>query len=120
LKQILIQNILFYLKFDFLSFRQNEGVIVLGATNRRKDLDKALMRPGRFDVEIYVNKPDYFGRKEILDLYLSRILTHEVDTVYLARCTTGFTGADLENMVRKIRLFYVTSAISFCFLFTIL
>ncbi|KAL0126043.1 hypothetical protein PUN28_004855 [Cardiocondyla obscurior] len=85
-------------------FRQNEGVIVLGATNRRKDLDKALMRPGRFDVEIYVNKPDYFGRKEILDLYLSRILTHEVDTVYLARCTTGFTGADLENMVNQAAL----------------
>ncbi|CAL1678113.1 unnamed protein product [Lasius platythorax] len=85
-------------------FRQNEGVIVLGATNRRKDLDKALMRPGRFDVEIYVNKPDYFGRKEILDLYLSRILTHEVDTVYLARCTTGFTGADLENMINQAAL----------------
>lgn len=60
------------------------------------------MRPGRFDVEIYVNKPDYLGRKEILDLYLSKILTHEIDTVYLARCTTGFTGADLENMVRII------------------
>ncbi|XP_025988099.1 ATP-dependent zinc metalloprotease YME1L [Solenopsis invicta] len=85
-------------------FRQNEGVIVLGATNRRKDLDKALMRPGRFDVEIYVNKPDYLGRKEILDLYLARILTHEVDTVYLARCTTGFTGADLENMVNQAAL----------------
>ncbi|XP_029663081.1 ATP-dependent zinc metalloprotease YME1 homolog isoform X3 [Formica exsecta] len=85
-------------------FRQNEGVIVLGATNRRKDLDKALMRPGRFDVEIYINKPDYFGRKEILDLYLSRILTHEVDTVYLARCTTGFTGADLENMINQAAL----------------
>ncbi|XP_011873836.1 PREDICTED: ATP-dependent zinc metalloprotease YME1 homolog isoform X2 [Vollenhovia emeryi] len=85
-------------------FRQNEGVIILGATNRRKDLDKALMRPGRFDVEIYVNKPDYGGRKEILDLYLSRILTHEVDTVYLARCTIGFTGADLENMVNQAAL----------------
>ncbi|KAL6439837.1 hypothetical protein ACFW04_004099 [Cataglyphis niger] len=85
-------------------FRQNEGVIVLGATNRRKDLDKALMRPGRFDVEIYINKPDYFGRKEILDLYLSRILTHDVDTVYLARCTTGFTGADLENMINQAAL----------------
>ncbi|XP_072755645.1 ATP-dependent zinc metalloprotease YME1L isoform X1 [Anoplolepis gracilipes] len=85
-------------------FRQNEGVIVLGATNRRKDLDKALMRPGRFDVEIYISKPDYFGRKEILDLYLSRILTHEVDTVYLARCTTGFTGADLENMINQAAL----------------
>lgn len=89
---------------NFLSFRQNEGVIVLGATNRRKDLDKALMRPGRFDVEIYVNKPDYLGRKEILDLYLSKILTHEVDTIYLARCTAGFTGADLENMVTNINL----------------
>lgn len=88
-----------FCNFPFASFRQNEGVIVLGATNRRKDLDKALMRPGRFDVEIYVNKPDYLGRKEILDLYLSRILTQEIDTVYLARCTTGFTGADLENMV---------------------
>ncbi|XP_026828195.1 ATP-dependent zinc metalloprotease YME1 homolog isoform X2 [Ooceraea biroi] len=85
-------------------FRQNEGVIVLGATNRRKDLDKALMRPGRFDVEIYVNKPDYLGRKEILDLYLSRILTHDIDTVYLARCTTGFTGADIENMVNQAAL----------------
>ncbi|XP_011694970.1 PREDICTED: ATP-dependent zinc metalloprotease YME1 homolog [Wasmannia auropunctata] len=85
-------------------FRQNEGVIVLGATNRRKDLDKALMRPGRFDVEVYVDKPDYIGRKEILDLYLSRILTHEVDTVYFARCTTGFTGADLENMVNQAAL----------------
>ncbi|XP_032671789.1 ATP-dependent zinc metalloprotease YME1L [Odontomachus brunneus] len=85
-------------------FRQNEGVIVLGATNRRKDLDKALMRPGRFDVEIYVNKPDYLGRKEILDLYLSKILTHEIDTVYLARCTTGFTGADLENMINQAAL----------------
>ncbi|KAG5313567.1 YME1 metalloprotease, partial [Pseudoatta argentina] len=85
-------------------FRQNEGVIVLGATNRRKDLDKALMRPGRFDVEIYVNKPDYLGRKEILDLYLARILTHEIDTDYLARCTTGFTGADLENMVNQAAL----------------
>ncbi|XP_012230765.1 ATP-dependent zinc metalloprotease YME1L [Linepithema humile] len=85
-------------------FRQNEGVIVLGATNRRKDLDKALMRPGRFDVEIYVNKPDYLGRKEILDLYLSKILTHDVDTVYLARCTTGFTGADLENMINQAAL----------------
>ncbi|XP_011136885.1 ATP-dependent zinc metalloprotease YME1 homolog [Harpegnathos saltator] len=85
-------------------FRQNEGVIVLGATNRRKDLDKALMRPGRFDVEIYVNKPDYSGRKEILDLYLAKILTHDVDTVYLARCTTGFTGADLENMINQAAL----------------
>ncbi|XP_023288984.1 ATP-dependent zinc metalloprotease YME1 homolog isoform X2 [Orussus abietinus] len=82
-------------------FHQNEGVIVLGATNRREDLDRALMRPGRFDVEIVVNPPDYNGRKEILDLYLSRVLTHNVDVDYLARCTTGFTGADLENMINQ-------------------
>ncbi|XP_015597301.1 ATP-dependent zinc metalloprotease YME1 homolog isoform X1 [Cephus cinctus] len=85
-------------------FHQNEGVIVLGATNRREDLDKALMRPGRFDVEIFVNAPDYLGRKEILDLYLSRILTRDVDAEYLARCTTGFTGADIENMVNQAAL----------------
>ncbi|XP_043262518.1 ATP-dependent zinc metalloprotease YME1L [Colletes gigas] len=85
-------------------FLQNEGVIVLGATNRRDDLDKALLRPGRFDVEIYVNVPDYAGRKEILDLYLSRVLTQDVDVDYLARCTVGFTGADLENMINQAAL----------------
>ncbi|XP_053981635.1 ATP-dependent zinc metalloprotease YME1L-like isoform X1 [Hylaeus volcanicus] len=85
-------------------FLQNEGVIVLGATNRRDDLDNALMRPGRFDVEIYVNIPDFIGRKEILDLYLSRILTRDVDIDYLARCTVGFTGADIENMVNQAAL----------------
>ncbi|XP_015433737.1 PREDICTED: ATP-dependent zinc metalloprotease YME1 homolog [Dufourea novaeangliae] len=85
-------------------FLQNEGVIVLGATNRRDDLDKALLRPGRFDLQIYVNKPDVLGRKEILDLYLSRILTRDIDVDYLARCTTGFTGADIENMVNQAAL----------------
>lgn len=85
-------------------FHQNEGVIVLGATNRREDLDKALMRPGRFDVQIVIHRPDYLGRKEILDLYLSRVLTRDVDTEYLARCTTGFTGADLENMINQAAL----------------
>ena len=85
-------------------FLQNEGVIVLGATNRRDDLDKALMRPGRFDVEIFVQKPDYLGRKDILDLYLSRISTRDVDVEYLARCTVGFTGADIETMVNQAAL----------------
>lgn len=72
---------------------------MLGATNRRDDLDRALMRPGRFDVEVVVDIPDYLSRKEIFDLYLSRILTQEVDAEYLAKCTVGFTGADIENMV---------------------
>ncbi|KAK7862663.1 hypothetical protein R5R35_009236 [Gryllus longicercus] len=85
-------------------FHQNEGVIVLGATNRRDDLDKALLRPGRFDVEVNVPTPDYTGRKEILDLYLGRVLSKDVDVEMLARGTTGFTGADLENMVNQAAL----------------
>lgn len=80
-------------------FHQNEGVIVLGATNRAQDLDKALLRPGRFDTEVVVNVPDLAGRKEIFDLYLSRVLTREVDSGLLAKATIGFTGADIENMV---------------------
>lgn len=87
---------MFFYTFRFL---QNEGVIVLGATNRRDDLDKALMRPGRFDVEVLVDIPNYSSRKEIFDLYLSRIFTEDVDSDYLAKCTPGFTGADIENMV---------------------
>ncbi|KAF8795426.1 ATP-dependent zinc metalloprotease YME1L-like [Argiope bruennichi] len=86
-------------------FRQNEGVIVLGATNRRDDLDKALLRPGRFDVEINVSIPDLNGRKEILELYLGKVkLASDVNVEVLARGTTGFTGADLENMVNQAAL----------------
>lgn len=87
-------------------FHQNEGVIVLGATNRRDDLDQALLRPGRFDVEVTVPTPDYTGRKEILGLYLGKILSKGIDVELLARGTTGFTGADLENMVNQAALRY--------------
>lgn len=86
-------------------FHQNEGVIVLGATNRRDDLDQALLRPGRFDVEVSVPTPDYVGRREILALYLARVAAHPaVDAELLARATTGFTGADLESMVNQAAL----------------
>lgn len=85
-------------------FHQNEGVIVLGATNRREDLDKALLRPGRFDVEVTVPAPDFSGRKEILTLYLSQIRSSGINVDILARGTTGFTGADLENMVNQAAL----------------
>ncbi|XP_044265059.1 ATP-dependent zinc metalloprotease YME1L [Tribolium madens] len=85
-------------------FHQNEGVIVLGATNRRDDLDQALLRPGRFDVEVTVPTPDFTGRKEILGLYLGKVLAKGVDLELLARGTTGFTGADLENMVNQAAL----------------
>lgn len=86
-------------------FRQNEGVIVLGATNRRDDLDKALIRPGRFDVEIQVPLPDFEGRKDIIRLYLDKIkYSSNVDIDVLSRGTTGFTGADLENMINQAAL----------------
>ena len=81
-------------------FVSNEGVIVLGATNREDDLDKALLRPGRFDTKVQVSNPDIKGRKEILQLYLNKIKhdnTVKVDN--LASRTTGFSGADLENLV---------------------
>lgn len=75
----------------------------MGATNRRDDLDKALLRPGRFDVEVQVPIPDFTGRKEILDHYLQKIkLSNDVDVELLARGTTGFTGADLENLVNQV------------------
>ncbi|XP_017003102.3 ATP-dependent zinc metalloprotease YME1L isoform X3 [Drosophila takahashii] len=85
-------------------FHQNAGVIVLGATNRRDDLDQALLRPGRFDVEVMVSTPDFTGRKEILGLYLTKILHDEIDLDMLARGTSGFTGADLENMINQAAL----------------
>uniref|UniRef100_A0A2M3Z283 Putative atp-dependent zinc metalloprotease yme1 n=1 Tax=Anopheles braziliensis TaxID=58242 RepID=A0A2M3Z283_9DIPT len=85
-------------------FQQNEGVIVLGATNRRDDLDQALLRPGRFDVEVVVPTPDFTGRKEILTYYLGKILSKDINIDQLARGTTGFTGADIENMVNQAAL----------------
>lgn len=81
-------------------FMPNDGVIVLGATNRAADLDKALLRPGRFDTQVKVPFPDLIGRKEILMLYLSKIKHDDsVDPEKLAKLTVGFSGADIENMV---------------------
>ncbi|CAG0881664.1 unnamed protein product [Darwinula stevensoni] len=86
-------------------FHQNEGVIVLGATNRREDLDRALLRPGRFDVEVQVQVPDFTGRKDILEYYLGKVkYGPDVDIDKLARGTTGFTGADIENLVNQAAL----------------
>merc|ERR1719431_353346 len=86
-------------------FLSNEGVIVLGATNRSEDLDKALLRPGRFDTEVMVGKPDVKGRREILALYLSKIKHDDsIDVESLASRTTGFSGADLQNLVNTATL----------------
>lgn len=80
-------------------FNQQEGVIVIAATNFPKLLDTALTRPGRFDRHVHVALPDIKGRSQILDHYLENVTHDEVDTNQLARGTPGFTGADLANLV---------------------
>ena len=81
-------------------FKANEGVIVIGATNRTSDLDKALLRPGRFDTQVTVGLPDVKGRTEILELYLDKIkASTEIDVDVLAKRTSGFSGADVQNLV---------------------
>ncbi|KAL3630680.1 ATP-dependent zinc metalloprotease FTSH 11, chloroplastic/mitochondrial [Castilleja foliolosa] len=81
-------------------FEQNEGIIVMAATNLPDILDPALTRPGRFDRHIVVTNPDVRGRQEILELYLQdKPLAEEVDVNAIARGTPGFNGADLANLV---------------------
>lgn len=83
-------------------FAKNSGVIVLGATNRKENLDDALLRPGRFDVEVNVPLPDAKGREDILRLYLARVkIAPELDVKVVAKGTPGFSGADLENLVNQ-------------------
>lgn len=83
-------------------FESNEGIIVLAATNRSDVLDPALMRPGRFDRQIYVNLPDVRGREEILKIHArNKQFAEDVDFATLAKITVGFTGADLENMLNE-------------------
>jgi len=81
-------------------FEKNEGIIVIAATNMPDALDAALTRPGRFDKQVVVPIPDVKGRKEILDLYLSKVqVSTDVDSQRIARATPGFTGADLNQLV---------------------
>ena len=83
-------------------FAANEGVVVLAATNRADVLDPALLRPGRFDRQIYVGLPDIRGREEILKVHVrSKPLAEDVNLKELARGTPGFTGADLENLINE-------------------
>ncbi len=83
-------------------FASNEGVVVLAATNRADVLDPALLRPGRFDRQIYVGLPDIKGREEILKVHAKgKPLAEEVDLRKLAQGTAGFTGADLENLINE-------------------
>ena len=83
-------------------FSHTEGVIVLAATNRVDILDPALLRPGRFDRQIYVGKPDSKGREEILRVHAKgKSLDESVDLKTVAMATTGFTGADLSNLLNE-------------------
>lgn len=86
-------------------FGSNEGVIVLAATNRQDILDPALLRPGRFDRQIYVGLPDIKGREEILKVHAKKKpLAEDVSLHDVARATAGFTGADLENLLNEAAL----------------
>ena len=86
-------------------FENNEGVILIAATNRPDVLDPALLRPGRFDRQVMVSRPDVKGREGILKVHTCTVpLTDEVDLKIIARGTPGFTGADLANLVNEAAL----------------
>ena len=86
-------------------FGSNEGVVVLAATNRVDILDPALLRPGRFDRQVYMGLPDIKGREEILKIHArNKPLAEDVDLGRVAKGTPGFTGADLENLLNEAAL----------------
>ena len=87
-------------------FQGNDGVIVIAATNRADVLDKALLRPGRFDRQVAVSLPDITGREQILNVHLKKLpFVTGVDTKTLARGTPGFSGAQLANLINEAALF---------------
>ena len=86
-------------------FEANDGIIVMAATNRADILDKALLRPGRFDRQVYVGLPDVKGREEILKVHTKKKpLAPDVSLRVIAQRTAGFAGADLENLVNEAAL----------------
>ncbi|MEF3076751.1 ATP-dependent zinc metalloprotease FtsH [Methylobacter sp. Wu1] len=87
-------------------FDGNEGIIVIAATNRADILDKALLRPGRFDRQVNVGLPDVRGREQILNVHLKNVpVAEDVELKYIARGTPGFSGAELANIVNEAALF---------------
>jgi len=86
-------------------FATNEGVIIIAATNRSDILDNALLRPGRFDRQVYIGLPDIKGREEILKVHAKgKILGEDINLAEIAKGTIGFTGADLENLLNESAL----------------
>ena len=87
-------------------FEANDGVIVIAATNRSDVLDKALLRPGRFDRQVHVGLPDIRGREQILKVHMRKVpLSDQIEPSVIARGTPGFSGADLANLVNEAALF---------------
>lgn len=87
-------------------FGKNEGIIIMAATNRPDILDPALLRPGRFDRQVVVDKPDSKGREEILKVHCrNKNVAKEVDLSKIAKATVGYTGADLENVMNEAAIF---------------
>lgn len=93
------------LLFEMDGIKNMNGIIVLGATNRKQqDLDTALLRGGRFDMVVEVPLPNFDGRKELFEFYVSKITHQNIDVENLARRTTGFAGADIEAVVKQAAL----------------
>ena len=87
-------------------FEGNEGIIVIAATNRPDVLDKALLRPGRFDRQVTVGLPDVRGREQILNVHIKKVpIADDVEVKYIAQGTPGFSGADLANLINEGALF---------------
>jgi cell division protease FtsH len=87
-------------------FEGHEGIIVIAATNRADVLDKALLRPGRFDRQVIVGLPDVRGREQILNVHLKKVpVADDVKIKYIAQGTPGFSGADLANLINEAALF---------------
>ena len=87
-------------------FEGNEGIIVIAATNRPDVLDKALLRPGRFDRQVTVGLPDVRGREQILNVHMKKVpFDNDVEVKYIAQGTPGFSGADLANLINEAALF---------------
>ena len=83
-------------------FETNEGIIIMAATNRVDILDPALLRPGRFDRQIFVHIPDVKGREAIFKVHArNKPISSDIDFKVLSRMTSGFTGADIENLLNE-------------------
>ena len=86
---------------EMSGFHENQGILVIGATNRLDTLDEALLRPGRFDRQIEIGLPDMNSRKMILSLHAKKPLSDDVDLDELAKSTVYFSGAMLENLLNE-------------------